>query len=196
MRAAGIVVLTLAVAALSAWAGYRLQRTQTVAAVPGVDATAAAHLHVTATGDADIRIPDLQGREHSLSEWRGKVLVVNFWATWCPPCVIEIPGFISLQQELGAAGLQFVGVALDDPEAAGRFADERGINYPVLVGSDSVTRLMQQLGNVIGALPYTVVFDRDGGIAHTHQGEWREADARATLREVLGAVPAPTQAAR
>jgi peroxiredoxin len=196
MRHAGIAVLTLAVAALSAWAGYQLQRGHAPDAARGVDATTATHLQVTARTDADIRIPDLEGREHSLSEWRGMVLVVNFWATWCPPCVVEIPGFIGLQQELGPEGLQFVGIALDDPEAARRFATERGVNYPVLVGSDEVTRLMQQLGNAVGALPYTVVFDRAGGIAHTHQGEWREADARATLRAALAATPAPTQAAR
>lgn len=196
MRGAGITVLVLAVATLSAWAGYRLQREQARTATPVVDATAAAHLQVTASSDAEIRIPDLEGREHSLSEWHGKVLVVNFWATWCPPCVVEIPGFIGLQQELGPEGVQFVGVALDDAAAAGRFAAERGINYPVLVGSDSVTRLMQRLGNAIGALPYTVVFDRAGGIAHTHQGEWQETDARATLRAVLDSTPAQTQAAR
>ncbi len=145
--------------------------------------------------DNDIRIKDLEGREHSLTEWSGKILVVNFWATWCPPCVVEIPVFIQLQNELGSRGLQFVGIALDDPQAAGKFAQERGVNYPVLAGEDEVSQLMQGLGNQIGALPYTVVFGRDGQILHTHQGEWHESAARKVLEVALGA-PSAQQAAR
>lgn len=184
-----ILLLALVAASLSAYAGFRINstRVQTTTA----DTASPAASVMIAKNDALIK--DLAGREHSLSEWDGKILVVNFWATWCLPCIVEIPTFVKLQAELGARGLQFVGVALDDRAAAATFAAERAINYPVLVGDDDVARLMQSLGNEIGALPYTVVFDRDGNIVHTQQGEWELAEARRILKPLLDPLPGNQQ---
>jgi len=113
------------------------------------------------------------------------VLVVNFWATWCPPCLKEIPAFVELQRQHGAAGLQFVGVALDAQEEVASFVAKREINYPILFGEEDVARYMQEQGNKIGALPFTLVFDRSGTLRHAQQGEWAAADAARKLTELL-----------
>ncbi|MFA5081845.1 MAG: TlpA disulfide reductase family protein, partial [Hydrogenophilaceae bacterium] len=79
-------------------------------------------------------LPDLAGRSQAIGQWRGKVMVLNFWAPWCPPCRKEIPGFIRLQRQYGAQGLQFVGVALDAADKVGAYADAEAIPYPLLLG--------------------------------------------------------------
>src|SRR5262245_22722504 len=79
---------------------------------------------------AGLALPDASGKEQRLDQWRGKVLVVNFWATWCAPCREEMPEFIKAQSEFGASGLQFVGIAVDQPDKVQQFANEIGLNYP------------------------------------------------------------------
>ncbi len=95
-------------------------------------------------------------------QWRGKVLVVNFWATWCAPCREEIPGFIKFQERYGARGVQFVGVAIDQKDRVAPYAREIGINYPVLVGGLETMEFARQLGNRRGVLPFTLVLNRAG----------------------------------
>lgn len=119
----------------------------------------------------DFTLNDLKNAPHQIGEWDGKVLVVNFWATWCPPCRKEIPQFIALQQEFGTRGLQFLGIAIDDPQAVGEFVQSLQLNYPILVGEQDAIDVAKTYGNLIGALPYTVVVDRKGTIVLTHQGE-------------------------
>lgn len=119
----------------------------------------------------DFTLNDLQNRPHQIGEWDGKVLVVNFWATWCSPCRKEIPQFIALQREFGKRGLQFLGIAIDDPDAVREFVQSLALNYPVLVGEQDAIEVAKAYGNLIGALPYTAVVDRKGMIVLTHQGE-------------------------
>jgi len=114
-------------------------------------------------------LPDLENKLHSNSEWDGKVVVVNFWATWCPPCVAEIPLFIELQKKYGKQGLQFVGVAIDDAESVKNFADAMGINYPILLEQKRGT-VAQSFGNSLGALPFTAVVNRQGAIVDKQMG--------------------------
>ncbi len=119
----------------------------------------------------EFNLPDLSGHQHNISEWRGKVLAINFWATWCPPCLKEIPDFIALQKQYGDQGLQFIGIALEDKESVAKFLAATQINYPILLGGDGGIALAQQLGDNVDAVPYTLIIDRQGQIVDRHPGE-------------------------
>src|SRR5262249_21406610 len=80
-----------------------------------------------------LTLPDVDGEQESLSQWAGKVLIVNFWATWCAPCREEMPEFVTFQQEFGAKGVQFVGIAVDEGVKVKQFATELKLNYPALI---------------------------------------------------------------
>jgi len=113
---------------------------------------------------------DLDGNIQVLEQWRGKILVLNFWATWCPPCIAEIPEFIRLQNELGIKGLQFVGVAIDEVKEVKEFVIKTGINYPILIGDNQALQLSEQLGNRLQGLPFSVIFNRDGNVIYRGMG--------------------------
>lgn len=121
----------------------------------------------------DFAFPDTKGIAHHVSEWKDKILIVNFWATWCPPCREEMPEFVKLQNEFGGKGVQFIGIALEEVGPVAEYLDTFKINYPILIGNEGGTGLARELGNVIGALPFTVVIDRNGTIAHMHPGIFR-----------------------
>ena len=131
------------------------------------------------------QLKDVRGNPAGLETWRGKVLVVNFWATWCAPCREEIPLFVRLQNEYGARGLQFVGVAIDEPQKVAYFMREFGMNYPVLVGALDAAEWSRRLGNQTGALPYTLVIGTDGKIRMAHLGALKEADLLPYIRTLL-----------
>ena len=97
-------------------------------------------------------------------------MVVNFWATWCPPCIAEIPEFIKLQKKYGKQGVQFIGIAIDQKSKVQSFAAEVGMNYPVLLGDLAGIDLARRIGNVEGGLPYTVIVERSGKIVTTQLG--------------------------
>jgi thiol-disulfide isomerase/thioredoxin len=132
-----------------------------------------------------VSLPDLNGQEQRLDQWRGKVLVVNFWATWCAPCREEMPQFVRSQHELGAKGLQFVGIAVDQGPKIQEFAKEVGLNYPSLIGGMGAMQLSKTLGNDLMALPFTVVVGRDGRIAHTQLGPLKQAQFDAVVGRLL-----------
>jgi len=119
----------------------------------------------------EFNLPDLSGRQHNISEWKGRILVLNFWATWCPPCLKEIPDFIALQQQYADKGVQFIGIALEDKESVDTYAAATKINYPILLGGDNGITLAHQLGNNMDAVPYTLIIDRQGQIIYRHRGE-------------------------
>lgn len=116
----------------------------------------------------DYRLPDLNGIEHRLSEWREKIIIVNFWATWCPPCREEIPEFVALQNEY--QDLQFVGIAIEDREAVADYLDFVDINYPMLIAGDQGIILTQQWGNSSGTLPFSIIFNQQGQVLHKQLG--------------------------
>lgn len=132
-----------------------------------------------------ITLPDTTGREQPLGQWKGKVLVVNFWATWCTPCRDEMPEFVKAQAELGGRGLQFVGIAIDQADKVKAFAAELGLNYPALIGGAGGIELSRTMGNRMGVLPFTIVVDRQGRIAHTQLGPLREAQLRSIVGQLL-----------
>jgi len=121
------------------------------------------------------RLADLKGGLQSIAQWRGQVLVVNFWATWCAPCREEIPVFVWLQERYGSRGLQFVGIAIDQQDKVAEFAREFRINYPLLIGGPDTMELMREAGNSAGVLPYTLVIDRKGNLVSRESGGLKEA---------------------
>jgi peroxiredoxin len=136
-----------------------------------------------------VQLPDADGRPQRIDQWRGKVVVVNFWATWCVPCREEMPQFVDAQKRDGARGLQFVGIAVDQADKVRRFADEIGLNYPTLIGGLGAMELSRDLGNRVMALPFTVILDRQGRVVHTQLGVLKP-DKLAAVVEPLLAAPA------
>lgn len=132
-----------------------------------------------------LSLPDLDGRTQPLAQWRGKVLIVNFWATWCAPCREEMPEFVAAQARDGAKGVQFVGIAVDDVDKVRAFAREIGLNYPALIGGYGAIELSKTLGNDLSALPFTVVLDRAGRVAHTQLGPLKRAKLDRLLADLL-----------
>jgi thiol-disulfide isomerase/thioredoxin len=129
-------------------------------------------------------LPDLTGSERTGSEWSGRARLVNFWATWCPPCVREIPLLIELQEEYGPR-LAVIGIAIDDVEAVQDYAAKSQFNYPVLVGQqDAVALGNQVLADWIG-LPFTAFVDESGDIVRVHVGELHRDQAEKYLAEIL-----------
>jgi len=121
----------------------------------------------------DFTLPDRIGIPHKISEWDGKVIVLNFWATWCRPCRKEMPMFYQLQQDYQDKGLQFVGIAIDDRAAVDAFFEQTGIkvNYPILIGDDEAITIAKDYGNEFGVLPYSAIIDRHGLVRYLHYGE-------------------------
>lgn len=131
------------------------------------------------------RLPDLAGNEQPFQQWQGKAVVLNFWAPWCPPCRKEMPGFIRLQEKYADQGLQFVGVALDDADKVRAYADQIGVNYPILLGGMSAMMLGQSAGNRFGGLPYTLILDKQGAPVATLTGGINEARLEEMVRPLL-----------
>ena len=117
----------------------------------------------------DFTMKDVEGKDVSLQSYKGKVILLDFWATWCGPCKVEIPHFIEFQQKYGAKGLQVIGISVDDPvDKLAPYVKEMGMNYPVLqgLGHDAV---QDAYGPILG-IPVSVIISRDGKICATHTG--------------------------
>jgi peroxiredoxin len=152
-----IAVVVLVIAGMLV-AGKRLSKPQAAGASISGSNTA-----IKGKVAPDFQLKDLDGKSVRLAELRGKAVLLNFWATWCPPCKIEMPWFVDLQKQYGPQGLQIVGVAMDDGDAhdaVAKFAKEMGLNYTVLLGNDKIA---DQYGGV-DALPTTYYIARDGKI--------------------------------
>ncbi len=135
---------------------------------------------------SDIAFPDVTGKMRSLSEWSGKILIVNFWATWCPPCKEEMPEFDRLQQEFGSRGIQFLGVALEDGDAVRAYLQHKPVGYPILIGEAGGTEWAETLGNTLQVLPFTVIFDGAGRVVQTKAGPYKRSELTELFGRLLG----------
>lgn len=140
------------------------------------------------TGDRPLAPPfsllDLNGRELELADHKGKVVLLDFWATWCGPCQIEIPGFVKLQERYRDQGLVMIGISLDDtPEPVREFYREYRMNYAVAMGNDKISEVY---GGIFG-LPTTFLIGRDGRIYFKHMGATAISDIEEEIKELLAA---------
>jgi thiol-disulfide isomerase/thioredoxin len=158
----------------------------------GLHMAARPRLHLMqATLAPDFTLESLDGKTMRLSDLRGKAVLLNFWATWCTPCKIEMPWFVELQSEYGAQGLQIVGVAMDDAskEDIAKFAKDMGVNYPILLGKEAVG---DQYGGV-PALPETFFIGRDGKIVDKILGLKGKGDIEDDIKRALDTEPGAAQ---
>ncbi|MGA8620478.1 MAG: TlpA disulfide reductase family protein [Candidatus Sulfotelmatobacter sp.] len=178
-----VLVVVAFVVALMLYVGYHKARR------PGADLTS----HLPKSSPApDFSLESLDGKTTRLSDFRGKAVLLNFWATWCGPCKIEMPWFVDLQKQYGSQGLQIVGVAMDDAskEDIGKFAKDMGVNYPILIGKESVG---DQYGGV-PALPESFLIARDGKIVDKIIGLRGKAEIEDAIKKALNTQPATSQA--
>lgn len=131
------------------------------------------------------RFVDLTGKSRSIEEWKGQFLVLNFWATWCPPCREEIPALSRVRNKLLRSGVEFLGIAIDNAAKVSEFAKEMAIPYPILLADASGLDLMRKLGNPAGALPFTIVLDRTGMVVVQHLGALTEQKMQDLLAPLL-----------
>jgi thiol-disulfide isomerase/thioredoxin len=165
---AGVGVLAL-LAGVAMFLGARAP-----ASMPSGDAAPSAVYAATFT--------DAQGTRRSLAQFPGKLLVVNFWATWCAPCREEMPAFTRVQSRWAGRNVQFIGLANDDPAKVARFGQQLAISYPMWTGGDEVGELSQRLGNRLGVLPHTVILDPHGKVLEQRVGPYTEAQLEERLQ--------------
>jgi len=125
---------------------------------------------------AQAAFPDLDGKLRRLAEWRGRVVVCNFWATWCAPCREEIPLLLAARQKYASSGIEIVGIAIDNGVKVREFSSSFNISYPVLLAEADGLDLMRQLGNSGGGLPYTVIADQKGALVHRKLGALKQPE--------------------
>jgi thiol-disulfide isomerase/thioredoxin len=174
------LVVVAVIAAGMIYFGFHMARR------PGPEAPA---ILSKSTPAPDFNLESLDGRNMRLSDFRGKAVLLNFWATWCAPCKIEMPWFVDLQKEYGPQGLQIVGVAMDDSskEDIAKFAKDMGVNYPVLIGKEAVG---DEYGGV-PALPESFFIGRDGKIVDKIIGLKGRGEIENSIKKALDASPAP-----
>lgn len=134
---------------------------------------------------AELRLPDIDKNLRHGEEWLGKIVIVNHWASWCPPCLEEIPLLIEAQNQYRENGIQVIGVAHDLIDTARAFSDQMGINYPSLVAIDNGNELLRQQGNSTAALPFTVFFDREGNWLSGQLGQLSHSELHKIIAALL-----------
>ncbi|HKK05936.1 MAG TPA: TlpA disulfide reductase family protein [Gammaproteobacteria bacterium] len=190
MKKSQLAVLVVLLAAAGLTGGYFLSRyfgptqsasTETGQPHGGANAADAA----LATHRPDFKLPDVDGKAHSIGQWDGKVILLNFWATWCPPCRHEIPDFIKLQKAYKGKGLTIVGVAIDTAQNVRDFVDPMGINYPILHGQNEAIDIAKSYGDRLGVLPFTVIIDRSGKVVYRHPKAMTYSEAEKLIKPLL-----------
>lgn len=168
------------IALLFAFAGAYLSishTSQDTAQTPPSDQSAALLLAQT--------LPDSAGKMQDLSQWKGKKLIVNFWATWCAPCVEEMPELSAMQAHLLSQNIQIIGIGIDSAENIGVFASKYNIAYPLYVAGMNGAELARRMGNANGGVPYTLLISADGKIKKKYFGKLKFDELKEDLRSVF-----------
>jgi thiol-disulfide isomerase/thioredoxin len=125
------------------------------------------------------------GKLANSENWRGKVLVVNFWASWCPPCVEEMPALDKIAQEYAVKNVLIVGIGIDSPSNIREFLEKTPVSYPIVIGGLEGSNLSKQMGNTQGALHYTVVINPKGKSIYTKLGKISEEELKKAINSAL-----------
>lgn len=173
------LILAALVAALAAAAGMYSARRDEPASTIGNPAQQAALEKLLA-----LELPGSAASKRPLAEWKGKVLVINFWATWCPPCRKEIPAFSAISSKYQDKGVQFVGISIDTEANVREFQAANQVSYPLLIASPSAVQLTEALGNSAQALPFTVIVTKTGTVGLVKLGVLSEAELDTKLAEL------------
>lgn len=120
----------------------------------------------------ELRFTDLEGQPRLLSQWRGSLVLINFWATWCGPCLHEMPMLAELRNTYAARGFEVIGPAMDRPEAVRTYRDRMQLPYPVFAGDAETAAAMDALGETEGVLPFSALIGRDGTVLARKRGEF------------------------
>lgn len=174
-------MLILLAAILAGSMGYFLSRHIAAGWEPGEVASAPAPWPSTLP---QVQLPDLDGNMHALADLQGQVILLNFWASWCPPCIKEMPHLIALQEAYADDGFTVVGIAQDQPEAVEQFLQRLPVNYPIWLDT-GMDRVSAAFGNSQQALPFSVLIDRQGRIVERQLGLWPGPQMDRAVRQVL-----------
>jgi len=176
-----ITVLAIGAGLLGAWA-WRANQPELPTAVPPPGPVLSGGIGAPRPA---FSLRDVDGSTHDATEWDGKVLLVNFWATWCPPCRNEMPRLIELQDAYGDRGLRVIGIALDSPDLVAAYAERMGVNYAMLWGEQDAIDVAHGFGIDVVGLPISAVVDRQGQVVALHIGELHEDDLAALVLPLL-----------
>ncbi len=133
----------------------------------------------------EFTLADLAGKHHNISEWKEKIRILNFWASWCPPCLKEIPEFIKIQDEFAEQGIQFIGIAVEDKHSVAEYIKSNPVNYPILIAGDAGIALSRQLGNAVNTVPFTLIVNRNNQIIYRQAGEMSRAKMLELIKAIL-----------
>lgn len=197
VQTTGLVVAILIAAAAAGFGVYQWMQPNRNAQLAQEQATPEQAPAMTPQQAMSVSMNDLDGAPHTLADWHGKVMLVNFWATWCPPCREEIPLLVKLQAKYAARGLQIVGIATDETseDSVRTFTRRMLVNYPILMGNEQVEQMVAGLGGDLIGLPYTVLVNRQGQIIRLHPGQLHPGETEKWISEALdGTTPAPAAA--
>ncbi len=179
-----LVVVVVAVSLMITSAVLWSRKRGNVPTAPASNATASLQGNVQGVAAPDFSLKSLDGKDVRLSDFKGKAVLLNFWATYCQPCKIEMPWFAELQKQYAPQGLEIVGVAMDDvsPDTIRKFASDLGVNYPILIGKEAVA---DQYGGM-QFLPTTFYIDRQGKIVDRVFGLVSHSEIESNIKKALG----------
>jgi len=185
MKRRTLILGTCGLSAMAAtgWFAWQASSRKALGANRAASATAPAKLQLNPSALLEARLPGLDGQEILFKSYLGKPVVVNFWATWCAPCVEEMPALNVMAQSM--PDVQFVGIGIDTVDKIRQFVDKIPVSYPLLVAGHGGIALLRELGNSTGGLPFTVMLDANGSIIDTVLGQAQPADLEERIRALI-----------